>query len=46
MKFNQFFYATTSKTKKNETGLKVNGIVEKRSKQKKICHEKELIGKK
>ena len=45
MKFNQFF-TQLSKTKKKETGLKVKGIVEKRSKQKKICHEKELIGKK
>ena len=44
MKFNQFF--TQLRVKKNETGLKVKGIVEKRSKQKKICHEKELIGQK
>ena len=46
MKFNQFFTQLRVKQKKTETGLKVKGIVEKRSKQKKICHEKELIGKK
>ena len=45
MKFNQFFTQLRVK-KKNETGLKVKGIVEKRSKQKKSCHEKVLIGKK